>query len=121
MGNTNLPQAGAANMPNSRDTLSGEEQLTDAERWERDHGAKSRGGGFTPNRSTTASTPHEQRADTDTDTDTTATPDSTADTSHKADELAPDDPYNPRNTTGAGDPPAQRSHIHTGHSPSDAT
>lgn len=32
MGNTNLPQFGAADTRNSRDTLSGEEQLTDEER-----------------------------------------------------------------------------------------
>jgi hypothetical protein len=32
MGNTNLPQAGAANTSNSRDTRSGSEQLTDEQR-----------------------------------------------------------------------------------------
>ena len=117
MGNTNLPQAGAANMPNSRDTLSGDAQLTDAERWERDHGTKSRGTGLPPNGLKTASTPDQQRADAD----ATATPDGTADTSHKADELAPDDPYNGRSAADGRDPPVQRSHIHTGHSPSDAT
>lgn len=32
MGNTNLPQSGAADTENSRDTLSGDDQLTEQER-----------------------------------------------------------------------------------------
>jgi hypothetical protein len=36
MGNTNLPQFGAADTRNGRDTLSGDEQLTDAERKRKD-------------------------------------------------------------------------------------
>ncbi|EIL93216.1 MULTISPECIES: hypothetical protein [Rhodanobacter] len=38
MGNTNLPQAGAADTDNSRDTRSGNAQLTDRQRKEGDTG-----------------------------------------------------------------------------------
>lgn len=38
MGNTNLPQAGAADTGNSRDTLGGADQLTERQRREGDNG-----------------------------------------------------------------------------------
>ncbi len=119
MGNTNIPQAGAADTQNSRDTLSGDEQLTDAEKWERDHAGKSRGVGPAPSRPKNAQAriPGQQLDAAD----AAVTPADPADRSHAGDELAADDPHNPRNTTGAGNPAPLRSHVHTGHSASDAT
>ncbi len=40
MGNTNLPQFGAADIANSRDTLDGDQQLTTAQKKERDKQAE---------------------------------------------------------------------------------
>jgi hypothetical protein len=50
MGNTNLPQFGAADTSNSRDTRSGADQLTDAQKKERDDAQKEQGVGPAPGR-----------------------------------------------------------------------
>ncbi len=134
MGNTNLPQAGAANLENGRDTLSGVNQLTDAQqrevrqseaqRHDDGHDANSEGIGPSPSRPKNAP-PRVPGQDIDAPREDRDDQQSNEATKQALDEaregLAPDDPYNPLNTTGAGDPPLPRSHVPSGHSPSDAT
>ncbi|MEO7072650.1 MAG: hypothetical protein ABI300_06640 [Rhodanobacter sp.] len=114
MGNTNLPQAGAQNLENSRDTLSGQAQLSDAERRQRD-AEEPAPVGPTPSRPKNAPEriPGQNVRDPSEEPDPDAAPVDDP-------QLPPDDPYNPRNTTGAGDPPS-RSHVPSGYSAPDAT
>ena len=118
MGNTNLPQSGAVGSDNSRDTRSGSGQLSDKEQQERDHAEKLEGIGPAPSRPKNAP-PRIPGQQTDAGIEGGADGDQPSRPPDEA--LAPDDPYNPRNTTGAGDPPGLRRHVHTGHSAPDAT
>jgi hypothetical protein len=121
MGNTNIPQGGAAHTHNSRDTLTGEEQLTDEQKQQRSAQKNDAGVGPSPSRPKNAPerVPGQSRAPAD-DADR-AQNDSKHDRRDGTEEPAEDDPYNPRNTTGAGDPEALEGHANTGHSPSDAS
>jgi hypothetical protein len=105
MGNTNLPQAGAADTGNSRDTLSGESQLTDEEKAQADRHDKSTTGP-SPSRpkDAPARIPGQQR---DTDTGDADSADDEAD--QKGGHADNDD------STAFG------GHANTGHSPSGAT
>jgi hypothetical protein len=110
MGNTNIPQAGAENVENGRDTRSGDAQLSDDEKRQRDANDKPTPAGPAPSRPKNAP---ERIPGQNIDVDPNAPP-------AENPQLAPDDPYNPRNTTGAGDPPS-RSHVPSGYSAPDAT
>lgn len=115
MGNTNIPQAGATNLENGRDTRSGDAQLTDAQRRERAGTDQPKHAPPAPSRPKNAP-PRIPGQNVEGDSprhDREAPP-------AEDPQLAPDDPYNPRNTTGAGDPPS-RSHIPSGYSAPDAT
>lgn len=127
MGNTNIPQGGAADTRNSRDTLTGQEQLTDEQRRQRegqedagqkDAGQKNAGVGPSPSRPKNAPEriPGQSRDPADDDAQDDGEPRRRG----NAEEPAEDDPYNPRNTTGAGDPKFE-GHANTGHSPPGAT
>jgi len=119
MGNTNIPQGGAADTRNSRDTLTGDDQLTDEQKRQRP-AQKGTAVGPAPSRPKDAPerVPGQSRE-----------PPDSAQEGDKVggfrrvdtEELAEDDPYNPRNTTGAGDPEALEGHANTGHSPPGAT
>jgi hypothetical protein len=119
MGNTNIPQGGAADTRNSRDTLTGEEQLTDEQKQQRTAQKDDAGVGPSPSRPKNAPEriPGQSREPANED----AQDDSGAERRGNPEEPAEDDPYNPRNTTGAGDPEAIEGHANTGHSPSGAT
>lgn len=115
MGNTNIPQAGAENLDNGRDTLSGDAQLSDAQRRERDAADTPAQAPPAPSRPKNAP-PRIPGQNVDADPSRQG-----GDASPAEDpQLAPDDPYNPRNTTGAGDP-SSRSHVPSGYSAPDAT
>ncbi len=118
MGNTNLPQFGTADTENSRDTLVGANQLTEAQKEQREPERKQGNVGPSPGRPANAPEriPGQQR-----DADEAAKERVTEDDEKRArdaDVERPVDvvPYNPKNTveTIIG-------HVNTGHSPSDAT
>lgn len=121
MGNTNIPQDGAADARNSRDTLTGDEQLTDQQKQQRPARKGGADAGPSPSRpkDAPARIPGQSRETAD-DADREAG-DRKRDGSGNADQLDESDPYNPRNTTGAGDPAAYEGHANTGHSPPGAT
>jgi hypothetical protein len=98
MGNTNLPQFGAAGIDNSRDTLSGTEQLTDQQRKQQPSAA----GGTEP------------------PPDSVPSPGQSRDTAHRRGADRTDEPA-PGTAPATGDPRAYVGHQNTGHSPSDAT
>jgi hypothetical protein len=54
MGNTNIPQFGAADTENSRDTRAGKDQLTDKQKKHEDEARKKRGVGPAPGRPASA-------------------------------------------------------------------
>lgn len=123
MGNTNIPQAGAIGTKNSRDTLAGGDQLTEDQKKER-RDAQKHSVGPAPSRA--ANVPErisgQQRGSDDAeDVEGVAEDDGKRERDSDVERPANDDPYNPRNTTGAGDPEALGGHANTGHSPSDAT
>jgi hypothetical protein len=97
MGNTNLPQFGAAGIDNSRDTLSGTEQLTDQQRRQ----SPSAGGTEPP-------------------ADAVPAPGQSRDTAHRWGVGREGEPA-PGTAPAADDPRAYVGHHNTGHSPSDAT
>ena len=117
MGNTNIPQGGAAGTRNSRDTLTGQDQLTDEQKQQR-AGQKDGGVGPAPSRPKNAPEriPGQSRDPADDDAQDNGKPGRRG----SVEEPAEDDPYHPRNTTGAGDP-ALAGHANTGLSPPDAT
>ena len=98
MGNTNLPQFGAAGTDNSRDTLSGTEQLTDQQRKQ----SPSDAGGTEP------------------PADAVPAPSQSRDTAHQRGVGREDEPE-PGTAPATDDPRACEGHHNTGHSPSDAT
>ena len=98
MGNTNLPQFGAAGADNSRDTLSGSEQLTDQQRKQR----RSAAGGTQP------------------PPDAVPAPGQSRDTAHQRGVDREGEPE-PGTAPATDDPRAYVGHHNTGHSPSDAT
>jgi hypothetical protein len=121
MGNTNIPQFGAADTRNSRDTLTGDEQLTDQQKQQR--AARKRDADVGPSPSRPKDAPARipgQSRETPDDADREAG-DRKRDRKGNPDQSGESDPYNPRNTTGAGDPAAYEGHANTGHSPPDAT
>lgn len=101
MGNTNIPQFGAAGADNSRDTRTGTDQLTDEQR-------KQAG----KNDHTTQPPP-----------DTVPAPGQSRDTAHQEElRRSGEDEDGRRDEGGAGaDRSAYQGHHNTGHSPSDAT
>lgn len=111
MGNTNLPQFGAAGTENSRDTLSGEDQLTDQQR-KKDR-QDEQGIGPSPSRPKNAPPriPGQLRDPKETDREKRDRNDNV----EQPDESDPDNPGN------INDPAALGGHADTGHSPSDAT
>jgi hypothetical protein len=98
MGNTNLPQFGAAGADNSRDTLSGSEQLTDQQRKQQ----RSAAGGTEP------------------PPDAVPAPGQSRDTAHQRG-VDPEGEPEPGTAPATDDPRAYLGHHNTGHSPSDAT
>lgn len=102
MGNTNLPQFGAAGRDNSRDTLPGSEQLTDQQR--RQHRSATGGTEPPPN--------------------SVPAPGQSRDTAHRreAGGTAEDEgDRQPGTAPATDDRRAYEGHQDTGHSPSDAT
>ena len=125
MGNTNLPQFGAANTENSRDTRSGNDQLTDKQKKKSARQAQSQGGvepapgrpGNAPER-----VPGQLLDPADHDDAKEVVAPTGEDEHKKRDQHPDDDPYDPRNTTGAGDPEARgQGHQNSGNSAADAT
>ncbi|GAA0257024.1 hypothetical protein [Rhodanobacter caeni] len=98
MGNTNLPQFGAAGADNSRDTLSGTEQLTDQQRGK---SPSSAGHTYPP-------------------ADAVPAPGQSRDTARKR-PLGPEGEPEPGTAPATDDLRAYAGHHNTGHSPSDAT
>jgi hypothetical protein len=98
MGNTNLPQFGAVGTDNSRDTLSGSEQLTDQQR--KQH--RTAAGGTEP------------------PPDSVPAPGQSRDTAHQRGVDREGEPE-PGTAPATNDPRAYEGHHNTGHSPSDAT
>jgi hypothetical protein len=115
MGNTNLPQFGAAGVKNSRDTLSGEQQLTQDER-------KAAGIGPSPSRPKNAPEriPGQQRDPDDAD-DVEGGADDREKRDHDNDVERPDETGQPEDVTGSEPVAAFGGHANTGHSPSGAT
>jgi hypothetical protein len=120
MGNTNIPQGGAAGARNSRDTLTGADQLTDEQKRQRSAHKDDGSVGPSPSRpkDAPARIPGQSR---EPEHDAAHTGATKRNRGGDADQLDESDPYNPRNTTGAGDPEAYEGHANTGHSPPDAT
>ena len=98
MGNTNLPQFGAAGTDNSRDTLSGTEQLTDRQRKQ----SRSAAGGTEP------------------PPDSVPAPGRSRDAAHQRGVDRKGEPE-PGTAPAIDDPRAYVGHHNTGHPPSDAT
>lgn len=115
MGNTNLPQFGAAGVKNSRDTLSGEQQLTPDQR-----GAA--GAGPSPSRPKNAPEriPGQQRDPHDAD-DVEGAADERKKRDRDVDVERPGERGHPQDATGSEPIAAFGGHANTGHSPSDAT
>jgi hypothetical protein len=111
MGNTNLPQAGAADTGNSRDTSSGKDQLTDQQR--KEDRPDEQGIGPSPSRPKNAPPriPGQLR-------DPEATGGEKRDRNGRVEQPADGGPDNPGN---ANDPAALGGHANSGRSPSDAT
>jgi hypothetical protein len=120
MGNTNIPQGGAADTRNSRDTLTGADQLTDEQKRQRSAQKDDGNVGPSPSRPKDAP-PRIPGQSRETEHDAEPAGATKHDREGDADQLDESDPYNPRNTTGAGDPEAYEGHVNTGHSPPDAT
>ena len=122
MGNTNIPQFGAIGTINSRDTLTGDDQLTEEQKKERED-AQKHAVGPSPGRPANAPEriPGQQRDPDDAEDVEGVAEDEERERAPDVERPTDDDPYNPRNTTGAGDPEALGGHANTGHSPSDAT
>ncbi len=123
MGNTHIPQSGAIGARNSRDTLSGDEQLTEEQRKERKDAQKHDVGPFPgPPANAPARIPGQQRNPNDADdVEDGCEDEEKRDRDSDVERLADEDPYDPRNSTGDGDREALGGHANTGHSPSDAT
>lgn len=119
MGNTNLPQAGAADTENSKDTLRGENQLTDRERSQK-HDA---GVGPAPSRpkNAPARVPGQLR-DPENEDNVDGTDGEQRDRNESVEQpVQSDDPRTPETPIGAGNPPPLGGHGNTGHSQSKAT
>jgi hypothetical protein len=112
MGNTNLPQFGAIGTRNSRDTLVGDEQLTEEQKRERD--ARKHGVGPAPGRPKNAP---ERIPGQDLDPDDDGKHDRDANVKQPKKK----DSHKPSNTAGRSEREALGGHANTGHSPSDAT
>ncbi|MFC5437882.1 hypothetical protein ACFPME_15075 [Rhodanobacter umsongensis] len=121
MGNTNIPQDGAADTRNSRDTLTSENQLTDEQRRQRSAQKGGAGVGPSPSRpkDAPARIPGQSRGPAS-DADR-ARGDSKRDRRDNAGEPAEGEPDSPRSTNGAGDSAAYEGHANTGHSPPGAS
>lgn len=115
MGNTNLPQFGAADVKNSRDTLSGEQQLTDDQR-------KAAGVGPSPSRPKNAPEriPGQQRDPDDADDAEGGTNDREK-RDGDTDVERSGEAGRPKDLTGSEPIAAFGGHANTGHSPSGAT
>ena len=114
MGNTNLPQFGAAGAKNSRDTLNGEQQLSDDER---------RAAGIGPSPSRPKNAPeripgqlHEPDAE-----DVEGGADDREKHDRDTDVERPGETEQQKDVTGSEPVAAFGGHANTGHSPSDAT
>jgi hypothetical protein len=119
MGNTNIPQFGALGTRNSRDTLVGDEQLTEEQKRERD--AQKHGVGPAPGRP--ANAPERipgQKLDPN---DKKGPADGDEKHDHDSDVERPEekDSHASTNTAGRSKREAFGGHANTGHSPSDAT
>ena len=128
MGNTNLPQSGAAGTENSRDTLAGADQLAhppypiDKDHRPGAHGDENGGVGPSPSRPKDAPAripgqlrdPHDGGHDAGTSGDE-------SDVQQNGAMRATQDSYTPRNTGDREDPRRSGGHAQTGHSPPDAT
>jgi hypothetical protein len=115
MGNTNLPQFGAAGVKNSRDTLSGEQQLAPDQR-----GAA----GVGPSPSRPKNAPERipgQQHDPDAADDEAGGTDERKKRDRDTDGERPGEAGRPEKATGTEPIAAFGGHANTGHSPSDAT
>ncbi len=115
MGNTNLPQFGAAGVKNSRDTLSGEQQLTDDQRKVAGIGPSPGGPKNAPER-----VPGQQRDPDDAD-DVEGGTDEWKKRDHDADVERPGETGHAKDVSGTEPIAAFGGHANTGHSPSGAT
>lgn len=122
MGNTNLPQAGAAHTKNSRDTLSGGNQLTDQEKSQKNE-QEDVGVGPAPSRpkNAPARIPGQLR-DPENEDNVDGTDSEQRDRNESVEQpVQSDDPRTPETPIGAGKPPPLGGHGNTGHSQSKAT
>lgn len=121
MGNTNLPQFGAAGTSNSRDTRSGTDQLTDEEKKQRDDAGPKHGVGPAPGRPANAPEriPGQQR-DAENVEDA---PEHGEQRNRDRDVERPakKDLRSPGDAADVAGSAAINGHVDTGHSPSDAT
>jgi hypothetical protein len=121
MGNTNLPQAGAADTRNGKDTSSGEEQLADRQKGEQ--AVRHYGSGTNPSPSRPKNAP-ERIPGQERDPDETGNGNDRGEKRDRNDgteQPAESNPRNPQKTAGAPDSMAGDGHANTGHSPPDAT
>lgn len=121
MGNTNLPQFGAAGTENSRDARSGRDQLTDEQKKQRDDVQQEHGVGPAPGRPANAPDriPGQQR-DAD---DVEGVPEDGRESDRDRDVEQPseNDLRTPGDAADIAGSAAINGHVDTGHSPSDAT
>lgn len=121
MGNTNLPQFGAAGTRNSRDTRSGTDQLTDEQKTQRDDADPEHGVGPAPGRPGNAPEriPGQQR---DVENVEDASEDEERrDRDRDVERSAEKDLRSPGDAADVAGSAAINGHVDTGHSPSDAT
>lgn len=119
MGNTNIPQFGAIGSRNSRDTLVGDDQLTEEQQRERD--ARKHGVGPAPGRP--ANAPERiPGQDLDPNGEKDATDDDRKrDRESDVERPGENDSHEPANAAGRSEREALGGHVNSGHSPSDAT
>jgi hypothetical protein len=119
MGNTNIPQFGAIGTRNSRDTLVGDDQLTEEQKQERDK-AQKHGVGPAPGRPSNAPERIPGQNLDPNDGDDVADG-KKHDCDPDAEQRAKDGSRKSANTAVRSEREALGGHVDTGHSPSDAT
>lgn len=120
MGNTNLPQFGAIGSRNSRDTLVGDDQLTEEQKKERDK-AQRRGIGPAPSRPANAPARIPGQNLDSSDQKEVTDDDGKRDRDSDSERPLKDDSHEPESIAGRREREALGGHANTGHSPSDAT
>ncbi|WP_426702608.1 hypothetical protein ACPPVV_06295 [Rhodanobacter sp. Col0626] len=122
MGNTNIPQFGAANTKNSRDTRSGSDQLTDEQKKQRDDARRQGDAGPAPGRPANAPEriPGQQRNPHDAE-DVEGVTEDEEEHDRDVERPAKNDLRSPGDAADVAGSAAISGHADTGHSSSDAT